>query len=210
MRKQKLFSRCLFPEEDEGGPRPDRLWSLSVLGAGKILFIPWMHPAPPMFASIPCSHTPIQGACGSLRGPRPMHSFSGVCEKLLQTRYLTQFVVCAMMRQLASTHGFPWYAPTYWPYVVTTHWQSKQHPTNRGHNLTVTFRQGLYWLGYRWSSALLNCLILWNLGNIARFINLEIQVLVWSLKSSNVSWVSTWMRDRSSVAWMLLLILKDS
>ena len=25
----------------------------------------------------------------------------------------------------------PWYAPTYWPYVDTTHRQSKQHPTKR-------------------------------------------------------------------------------
>ena len=42
--------------------------------------------------------------------------------------------------------GPSWYAPTFWPYVVPTHRQSKQHPTNNGYNLTVTFRQGLYWL----------------------------------------------------------------
>ena len=57
----------------------------------------------------------------------------------------------------------PHVCPTYCPYVNTTHRQSIQHPTNRGCNLTVTFRQGLYWLGYGWSSALLNCLILRNL-----------------------------------------------
>ena len=37
------------------------------------------------------------------------------------------------------------------PYVDSTHRQSKQYPTNRGCNLTVSFRQGLYWLGYGWS-----------------------------------------------------------
>ena len=39
------------------------------------LFRPRMYPAR-MFASIPCSHTPIQGACVSLGRPAPMHSFS--------------------------------------------------------------------------------------------------------------------------------------
>ena len=60
-----------------------------------------------MFASIPCSHTPIQDACVSLGGPGPMHSFNHVCENLLQTRYITQSVVYAMMWQVASTHGMP-------------------------------------------------------------------------------------------------------
>ena len=50
-----------------------------------------------------------------------------------------------MMRQLA------WYASTYCPHVVTTCQQSKQHHTNRGRNLTVTFRQELDWLGYGWA-----------------------------------------------------------
>ena len=133
---------------------------------GKGLFRPRMHPAP-MFASIPCLHTAIQGACVSLGGPGHMLSFSDVREKLLQSRYKTQSVVCAIMWQLESTP--PWYALTYWPYVDTTHRQSKQHPTNRGCNMTVTFRQGLYWLGYGWSSAWLNCLILWNLCDITSY-----------------------------------------
>ena len=102
---------------------------------------------------------PLLTSCMSLGGPGPMDSFSE-WEKLPQTGYTTQSVDCAMMWQLASIHGSPWYAPTYWPYVDTTHRQSKQHPTNRGCNLTVTFRQGLYWLGYGWSSAWLNFLIL--------------------------------------------------
>ena len=42
----------------------------------------------------------------------------------------------------------PLYAPTYGPYVDTTHQQSKQHRTNRRCNLTVTFWQELYKLGY--------------------------------------------------------------
>ena len=46
----------------EGDPRLNRLWTLSAPGAGKRLFRPCMHPAP-CFASIPCSHTPIPGAC---------------------------------------------------------------------------------------------------------------------------------------------------
>ena len=60
-----------------------------------------------------------------------MHSFSE-WEKLLQIRYTTQSVVCAMVWQLASIHDFPWYAPTYWPFVDATHQQIKQHHTNRG------------------------------------------------------------------------------
>ena len=106
-----------------------------------------------------------------LRRARPMQSFSDVSKKLLQTKYvyITQSVVCAMMWQLTSIDNPPWYAPTYWPYVVTTHQPSIQHYTNRGHNLTVTFRQRLYWLGYGWSSALLNCLILWNMCDIASY-----------------------------------------
>ena len=67
---------------------------------------------------------PLLTSCVSLGGPWPMHSFSE-WEKLLQTRYTTQSVVCAIMWQLA------WYAPTYWPYVDITHWQNKQHRTNR-------------------------------------------------------------------------------
>ena len=73
------------------------------------------------------------------------------------------------MWQLASTHGSPMVAPTYWPYVVTTHRQSKQNHTIRGHNLTVTFQKGLSWLIYGRSSALWNCLILWNLCDIASY-----------------------------------------
>ena len=63
---------------------------------GQYSDLPCMHSVP-MLASIPCSHTPIQGACVSSGGPGPMHSFSDVSEKLLQIRYITQSVVCDMM-----------------------------------------------------------------------------------------------------------------
>ena len=102
-----FFQGAFSLRRSEGGPRPNRLWTP---GAEKGLFRPRMHPSP-MSASIPCSHTPIQGACVSLGGPGPMDSFSDVCEKLLQTRYITQSVVCAMMKQMASTHGSPMVCP---------------------------------------------------------------------------------------------------
>ena len=86
----------------------------------------------------------------------------------------------------------PWYAPTYLPYVDTTHRKSKQHPTNRGCNLTVTSRWGLYWPGYGWSSAWLNCLILWNLsypkGRLVEQVTLlssSILVTIWFGHSSS-------------------------
>ena len=68
------------------------------------------------FASIPCSQLT---SCVSLGGPGPMHSFSE-WKKLLQTRYTTQSLVCAMMWQLASIHGSPMVCPyeTFWHFVT--------------------------------------------------------------------------------------------
>ena len=61
----------------------------------------------------PClAQAPLWSYCVTLGRPRPMHSFSNVREKLLQTKYIIQSVVCAMMWQLASTHG----SPIFWPY----------------------------------------------------------------------------------------------
>ena len=88
---------------------------------------------------------PLLTSCVSLGGPGPMHSFSE-WEKLLQTRYKTQSVVCAMMWQLATIHGSPMVCPYLLAICNTTHRQSKQHPTNRVCHLTVTLRQGLHWL----------------------------------------------------------------
>ena len=96
--------------------------------------------------------------------------------RLLHSDYFPQWLIytTALVKRSTSAlrlvalsaplHGSPMICPClYWPYVDTTHRQSKQYHTNRGRNLTVTFQQGLYWLGYGWSSAWLNCLILWNL-----------------------------------------------
>ena len=62
--------------------------------------------AGPVSNSIPMSlclaQAPLWSYCVS-----HMHSFSNVREKLLQTKYIIQSVVCAMMWQLASTHGSP-------------------------------------------------------------------------------------------------------
>ena len=63
---------------------------------------------------------PLFTSCVSLGGPGPMHSFSE-WEKLLQTRYTTQSVVCAMMWQLASIHG----SPRLCPYLLAICWH---HP----------------------------------------------------------------------------------
>ena len=57
-RVQWLF----FKVPTQGGPKLNRLQTLSAPGAGKGLFRSCMHPAP-KFASIPC-----------LRGPGPMHN----------------------------------------------------------------------------------------------------------------------------------------
>ena len=42
---------------------------------------------------------PLLASCVSLQGPGPMHSFSE-WKKILQTRYTTQSVLCAMINQL--------------------------------------------------------------------------------------------------------------
>ena len=86
---QTVFSRCLLPEEQRGMSEAESPVDIVRTGSWEGLFRPHMHPAP-MFAAIPCSHTLIQGAFVSLEGPGSMHSFSDVCEKLLQTRYTTQ------------------------------------------------------------------------------------------------------------------------
>ena len=65
----------------------------------------------------------------SLGGPGPMPSFSE-WEKLLQARYTTQSVVCAMMWQLASIHG----SSMVCPYLLVICWhhplakQTASHP----------------------------------------------------------------------------------
>ena len=72
----------------------------------------------------PCLHlSSIQGACVSLGGSGPMHSFSDVCEKRLQTRYITQsgryslyspatilspFLCTAVRSQNAFDSGYNW------------------------------------------------------------------------------------------------------
>ena len=48
----------------------------------------------------------------------------------------------------------------------------------------LPFQQGLYWLGYGWSSALLNCLILWNLCNIASYLKDRLVEQITLLNSS--------------------------
>ena len=148
--------------QTSGGGRPNRQWTLSAPGAGKGLFRPCMHPTL-MCASIPCSQPPIQGACISLGGPGPMCSFSDVSEKLLQTRYTTQSVVCHDV----TTGKHPC---LYLLAICSPHTGKANSITPRGSNLTVTFRQGLYWLGYGWSSSVLNCIPLWNLYNIASYL----------------------------------------
>ena len=75
-----------------------------------------------------------------------------------------------MMCQLTSLHG----SSMVCHYLLAICWHhppAKQKALHhRGCNLTVTFRQELYWLGYGWSSAWLNCLILWNMCDIASYL----------------------------------------
>ena len=88
---------------------------------------------------------------------------------LLQTRCITQSVVRAMMWQLASTHGYPMVCPYLlaiwchypWAKQTASHQQTAQPDSY--------FPAGIIWLGDGWSSALLNCLIPWNLCDIASY-----------------------------------------
>ena len=86
---------------------------------------------------LPCLHLSL---C-ELRRARAFSEW----EKLLQSRCTNQSVVCAMW-QPASTHSSPWYAPTYWPYVDTTHKKQTASHQQRAQP-DIYFLQGLYWLG---------------------------------------------------------------
>ena len=109
-----FFQGASSLRRSEGGPRPNRLWTSSAQELRRDDLDHTCIQPPCLHLSLP--HTPIQGACVSLGGPGPMHSFSDVCEKLLQTKNITQSVVCAMMWQLASTHMLA--SPMVCPYLL--------------------------------------------------------------------------------------------
>ena len=69
-------------------------------------YLHWMPQWQVTGAGFACIY-PLLISCESLGGPGPMHSLSE-WEKLLQTRYITQSVVCTIMWQLASIHGIPY------------------------------------------------------------------------------------------------------
>ena len=69
---------------------------------------------------------PFQGACVSLGGPGPMHSFSDVREKLLQIRYITQSVV--------ATDKHPWFPHG----MLPTYLHLLSPPTGKANSITPT------------------------------------------------------------------------
>ena len=105
-------------------------------------------------AHLSLAHTPLRDQCVSLGGP------GQVRETATDQIYNPICSVCHGVttgKYLCVPHGMPLFIG----YMLTPRAPtSKQHHTNRGSNLSFTFCQGLYWLGYGWSSALLNCLIL--------------------------------------------------
>ena len=84
----------------KGGIPALRLVALSMPRDQPRLGTVWLLPKCPSARSLVqasfCIY-PLLTSCVSLGRPGLMNSFSDVCEKLLQTRYITKSTVCAMM-----------------------------------------------------------------------------------------------------------------